>query len=29
MIELRDSVTRARLDFDDLTQDVPLRIVAA
>jgi len=27
MIELRDSVTRNRLDFEDLTQDVPLRIV--
>ena len=27
MIELRDSVTRNRLDFDDLTPDVPLRIV--
>ena len=27
MIELRDSVTRNRLDFEDLTQDAPLRIV--
>jgi len=27
MIELRDSVTRNRLDFEDLTQDVPLRVV--
>jgi putative two-component system response regulator len=29
MIELRDSVTRARLGFDDLTLDAPLSIVAA